>query len=306
MSIKTERPHTILIVDDVIQNIQLLSVMLRNEYQIIYALNGKDALALAEKNFPDLILLDVMMPDMSGYEVCRILKNDDALRNIPVIFVTALSDDDSESDGLRVGAVDYIRKPYNIDIVRLRVKNHLELKKYRDELFKLSNIDRLTGISNRRSLENYLETELARAKRGGTEIGVIMLDIDFFKSYNDSYGHLAGDGSLSNVAQAISNALLRPADLAGRYGGEEFLCILPETGSSGLKTVGERMLQNIRDLLIIHSYSKIEKIITASAGGYSTIPDKSYTSKTLLNCADKALYQSKNNGRNKLTLWTND
>lgn len=177
-----KKTQSILIVDDVVQNIVLLNTALKSDYNILFAKSGKEALEVARKNDPDIILLDIMMPEMSGFEVCKEMKNDDELKNIPVIFVTALNDSLNESEGLKLGAVDYIRKPYNIDIVKLRVNNHLQMKKYRDELLALSNTDKLTSIPNRRSLMDSIENEIKRSLRNQNHMGFIMLDIDFLRT----------------------------------------------------------------------------------------------------------------------------
>lgn len=297
--------QTILIVDDVTQNIIILNATLKDEYNTLFAKSGEEALKIAKEMKPDLILLDVMMPGMNGFEVCEELKKDEELKNIPVIFVTALNDTGNESEGLNLGAVDYIRKPFNIDIVKLRVRNHLQMKQNRDKLLQLSNTDRLTGIANRRGIMEVFEREIKRAVRNQTSIGFSMLDIDFFKLYNDNYGHLAGDITLHAVAQALSSTLKRPTDIVGRFGGEEFLCILPDTDKQGMQNISADMLQAIVDLSIPHQYSKVSNVITVSIGACSLVPEYEKPVEYYVNLADMALYQSKNNGRNRITLCEN-
>ncbi len=297
--------QTILIVDDVTQNIIILNATLKDEYNTLFAKSGEEALKIAKEMKPDLILLDVMMPGMNGFEVCEELKKDEELKNIPVIFVTALNDTGNESEGLNLGAVDYIRKPFNIDIVKLRVRNHLQMKQNRDKLLQLSNTDRLTGIANRRGIMEVFEREIKRAVRNQTSIGFSMLDIDFFKLYNDNYGHLAGDITLHAVAQALSSTLKRPTDIVGRFGGEEFLCILPDTDKQGMQKISADMLQAIVDLSIPHQYSKVSNVITVSIGACSLVPEYEKPVEYYVNLADMALYQSKNNGRNRITLCEN-
>ncbi len=296
-----KKTQSILIVDDVVQNIVLLNNALKSDYIILFAKSGKEALEVARKNNPDIILLDIMMPEMSGFEVCKELKSDDELKNIPVIFVTALNDSLSESEGLKLGAVDYIRKPYNIDIVKLRVNNHLKMKRYQDELLILSNTDKLTGIPNRRALMDSIEKEVKRSVRNQSHLGFAMLDIDFFKNYNDNYGHISGDGCLHAVAQAISASLKRPADIVGRYGGEEFLCLLPETDKQGVLNMSKEMLQSVSNLSIPHDFSQASDVITVSVGCCSLIPEYGQSIDSYIELADKALYHSKNNGRNKVS-----
>ncbi len=296
-----DKKQTVLIVDDVTQNIVILNTTLKEQYKTLFAKSGEEALKIAKESKPDLILLDVMMPGMNGFEVCKELKKDADLKNIPVIFVTALNDSGNESEGLNLGAVDYIRKPYNIDIVKLRVRNHLQMKEYRDELIRLSNTDRLTAIPNRRAIMEAFERETKLAIRHGKSIGFIMLDIDFFKNYNDNYGHIAGDVTLYEVAQAISNTLKRPTDMVGRYGGEEFLCILPDTHKKGLMKVSTDMLHAVSDLRIPHRYSECSDVITISIGACSLIPEQDKSVEYYVDLADKALYHSKNTGRNKIS-----
>jgi len=296
-----DKMQTILIVDDVTQNIVILNSTLKDDYNTLFAKSGEEALKVAKENKPDLILLDVMMPGMNGFEVCKELKKDLELKNIPVIFVTALNDTGNESEGLNIGAVDYIRKPYNIDIVKLRVRNHLQMKQYRDELLKLSNTDRLTEIPNRRSVMESFDREIKRAIRFQSTLGFIMLDIDFFKNYNDNYGHVAGDVTLHEVAQAISKSLRRPADVAGRYGGEEFFGILPDTDKDGVMKISKDILDAVSGLSIPHHFSEVSDVITISIGACSLIPELKKPVEYYVDLADKALYVSKNTGRNKIS-----
>ncbi|MEA1885405.1 MAG: diguanylate cyclase [Thermotogota bacterium] len=296
-----DKKQTVLIVDDVTQNIVILNATLKDEYNTLVAKSGEEALKIAKENKPDLILLDVMMPGMNGFEVCKELKKNEELKNVPVIFVTALNNSGNESEGLNLGAVDYIRKPYNIDIVKVRVRNHLKMKAYRDKLIKLSKTDRLTTIPNRRAIMEAFEKETKLAFRNQQSIGFIMLDIDFFKNYNDNYGHIAGDVTLFSVAQAISNTLKRPTDMVGRYGGEEFLCILPDTDKEGVMKISEDMLAAVSDLRIPRHYSEAADVITISIGACSLIPDPEKHVEDYIDLADKALYHSKKTGRNKIT-----
>ncbi|NQU59337.1 MAG: diguanylate cyclase [Rhodospirillales bacterium] len=291
----------ILIVDDEPLNIQVLNGVLDGMADVFFAINGETALDIAIKQAPDLILLDVMMPAMDGYEVCRQLKSNPITHKIPVIFVTALSQETDETLAFEVGAIDYITKPISPPVVRARVKNHLELKRYRDQLEHVGTTDGLTKIANRHSFDMAIEKEWARAKRSGTAIGVIIADIDFFKAFNDNYGHLEGDECLKNVAQALSQVPRRPADLLARFGGEEFICLLPETDTKGISEVAETLRNKIHELSIPHEHSEVAGTVTMSFGLAVANPAEETTDiKEFLNSADKHLYAAKAGGRDQI------
>ncbi|WP_045214677.1 diguanylate cyclase [Desulfonatronovibrio magnus] len=290
----------ILIVDDTPTNIQVLAEILGQDYEIFFALNGYEAIAMAEAQQPDVILLDIMMPKMDGFEACRKLKENPATKSIPVIFITALTMEEDEARGFEIGAVDYITKPIRPAVVRARVKNHLELKRYRDYLENISMKDGLTGVANRRRLDEYLDQEWRRSKRQKEHISLLMLDIDHFKLYNDNYGHSAGDECLKKIATTIESSLSRPADLAARFGGEEFACVLPETDLDGAKNIAEKIHKNIFDLAIPHEYSPVSSIITMSIGIAATIPKNGLSVENFIQNADKMLYEAKRSGRNSI------
>ncbi|MDO9103457.1 MAG: diguanylate cyclase [Methylovulum sp.] len=291
----------LLIIDDEPINIRMLDDMLRDKYEIIVALNGKQALRRATTlPPPDLILLDIQMEGMDGYEVCRQLMKNDITRSIPVIFMTSLTDEEDEKKGLELGAVDYITKPYRPSIIQVRLRNHLELKHQRDMLDRLCSHDTLTGIANRRSLENFLEQEWQKAVRYDDELAIIFMDIDHFKKYNDNYGHLAGDACLRDVAGVLKGALNRSTDLLARYGGEEFVCVLPKTSLAGALIVAESLRSAILDQAIPHQYSN-HSCVTLSFGVVSARPATQQGCPTdLLEAADKKLFEAKNQGRNQV------
>ncbi|MBP6735163.1 MAG: diguanylate cyclase, partial [Chromatiaceae bacterium] len=253
----------ILIVDDVPDNIRVLSRMLVDDgHEISAATNGRQALKLAAACAPDLVLLDVMMPDMDGYQVCAALKADPLLRAIPVIFITALADVEDETRGLALGAVDYITKPFKEPIVRMRVKSHLELKRQRDILERLSQVDGLTGIANRRAFDARLDEEWRRSIRSGDPLGATMIDVDLFKQYNDARGHLVGDDCLRLVAGALTAALNRGGDFVARYGGEEFVCLFSGVDADTLALVSEKIRAGIEALQIPHGDSLVSPWVT--------------------------------------------
>lgn len=246
---QTQKLRSVLIVDDVPVNIQVLAEALREEYRVRIAANGPNALAIAASDDPpDVILLDVMMPEMDGYEVCRRLKNDPETKDIPVIFVTAKSSSEDEVLGLNIGAVDYITKPFSIPVVKARVRTQVQLKVRTELLERLAMVDGLTGIANRRSFDQNLEHEWKRATRNALPISVVMIDIDHFKNYNDNYGHGAGDVCLQQVAGALRSVIQRPADLVARYGGEEFAALLPETDVQGAEMIASAMREAVSSL----------------------------------------------------------
>ncbi|MDP2903378.1 MAG: diguanylate cyclase, partial [Methylovulum sp.] len=231
----------ILIVDDDPTNVRILAEILNPFYRIKVANNGADALEVAQRDQPDLILLDVMMPEMDGFEVCRRLKANSQTQKIAVIFVTAKNTSADEEFGLNLGAVDYITKPFIISIVKARVSTHIRLKQQADLLESLALLDGLTHISNRRRFDETLASEWKRAKRDETPLSLLMIDIDNFKQYNDFHGHGAGDICLQRVAAELSKALSRPGDLVARYGGEEFVVILPDTPLNAALQIAESL-----------------------------------------------------------------
>lgn len=290
----------ILIVDDNLINIEILNAVLEDEYDIIFATTGRQALDLAKKYQPDLILLDVIMPGMDGYDVCEYLKIDKKTANIPVIFITGLSDMEAEIKGLQVGAIDYVTKPINPPVVQMRVHNHIELQRARNSLKHLSITDGLTDLSNRRHFDEVLQNEFNRLSRLHHPLSVVMLDVDFFKKFNDGYGHLLGDRCLKQVASTIRGSLQRPADFAARYGGEEFACILPNTDSKGAIAIADKIRINIENLNIPHRNSPVADHVTISLGVFTVSAYSQICPSEIVAKADQLLYQAKENGRNQI------
>ncbi len=290
----------ILVVDDETINIELLADLLEDDYDVSFATGGEQALALAAGDRPDLILLDVLMPGMDGYDVCARLKQDVATAGIPVIFITALGDTEAETRGLDLGAVDYVTKPISPAIVRARIRNHIELKRARDTLARLATTDGLTGLANRRSFDDRLAAEHRRLSRGGGELSLILLDIDHFKLFNDTYGHLAGDDCLRQVGRALQGVVRRPADLAARYGGEEFACILPETDAAGVLAIAEQVRTAIAGLNIPHAASRTSDHVTASLGVVTVVCTPEQPVGDIVAAADAGLYRAKETGRNRV------
>ena len=287
----------LLVVDDQPINIQVMHQIFASQYQVFMATNGQQALDFCHRTPPDLVLLDVVMPGMDGFEVCQALKADPATHDIPVIFVTAHTDAAQETRGLDAGAVDFISKPVNPAVVRARVKTQLTLKAQSDLMRKLVFLDGLTGVFNRRYLDQQLTVEVARSIRAKSPLSLIMLDVDYFKRYNDCYGHQAGDDCLRDIAAALKGSLRRPADLVARYGGEEFVCVLPDTAFSDAMLMARELEQNVRQLAIPHRDSQAASVVTISLGVSTQSLDLPVDAPALLAQADAQLYYAKNAGR---------
>lgn len=299
---ETKEKRSVLIVDDQPDNIHALGKLIKDEYRIMAATSGARALEIAESdNPPDLILLDVMMPEMDGYEVCRRLKQNEQTNSIPVIFVTAMDSAEDEEKGFNLGAVDYISKPFKPTIVRARIKNQMNLKIKTDMLEKMSMQDGLTEIPNRRFFQENLAREWSRCMRNGLPLSLLIMDIDNFKPYNDNYGHGAGDECLRKVANVIKDTLSRPTDQAARYGGEEFVVLLPETHAAGALHVAEELRAAVQGLGITHEHSPTAPVVTISVGTSTHSAESPMKNKEqLLQLADEALYQAKEAGRNRI------
>ncbi len=308
---------TLLIVDDTPENIAVLFNFLSGHgFKILVAENGEDALENAQDERPDLILLDVIMPGIDGFETCRRLKSNPPTQEIPIIFITALSDTLDKVKAFKLGAVDYITKPFQQEEVLARVNTHLTIRKLQNELQaqkealekanlelqRLATLDSLTQLANRRRLDEYLQREWRRATREQTPLSLILCDIDYFKNYNDSYGHQAGDDCLQQVAEALSRTVKRTSDLVARYGGEEFTVILPNTPVEGAMQIAGLIQQNLQTLKIVHPDSVVNEYITLSIGVTSTVPTPQDTPEKLINMADNALYEAKREGKNRIIL----
>jgi len=296
----TKKDRILIVDDEKINCVVLISLL--EDYSTTIALSGEQAIqrALSDQP-PDLILLDVIMPGIDGYEVCRVLKENKRTKHIPIIFITVKATEAEEAKGLNLGAVDYISKPFSPSIVLARVSNHLELKRQRDLLERLHITDALTGIANRRRFDLSLEHEWKRAIRMQGCISLIMIDIDFFKQFNDIYGHAAGDDCLQKVARALDKVSEREIDLVARYGGEEFVAVLPGTDIEGAMTVAKTMKDCIIALKIPHQGTSIGECISISLGVSSNSNNDIEAPQVLLKKADEALYKAKKNGRNQVS-----
>jgi len=289
----------ILVVDDAMENIQILHAALQDQHEVLFALDGARALELARAQRPDLILLDAVMPHMDGHGVLAALRAEPQTRDIPVIFVTALSSPEDETRALDAGAADFISKPVNVAVVRARVRTQLTVKRQADTLRALTLTDSLTGVANRRAFSERMDVEWRRCARAELPMALILADIDHFKMYNDYYGHQAGDACLEQVARAMGRTAGRAQDLVARYGGEEFAVLLPQLDVGGAAGVAQRMLAELARLAIPHAASPTAPLLTASMGIAAVVPGAGQTGAALIRAADAALYEAKAAGRNR-------
>jgi diguanylate cyclase (GGDEF)-like protein len=294
-----QRPR-ILMVDDQPIQIQVMHRVFREDCEVFMATSGEQALELCQRAPPDLILLDLMMPGMDGFQVCRALKQAPETAEVPILFITAQADAVDQVKALEAGAVDFISKPVNPTLVRARVRTHLTLKAQSDLLRDMAYADVLTGIPNRRAFDERLQTEWRRAQRYGTELAVLMLDVDHFKNYNDRLGHPQGDVCLRAVADAIISVTYRGHDLVARYGGEEFVCLLPGCGLETAVEKGERLRVAVEDLRVPHPDSSVGPYVTISLGAAAIQPKQGLDPSSVLAMADESLYRAKESGRNRV------
>lgn len=289
---------TLLVVDDEPSNIQVLAEALKGEYRVLFALCGQEALEMVDNSEIDLILLDVIMPGMDGLEVLRRLKANERTATIPVIFVTAITDENNEASGLTLGAVDYVAKPFRPAVVRARVNTHLEIRRQRELLERHAFIDSLTGIGNRRRFDGELDSRWETAQAESRPLSLLMVDIDYFKRFNDCYGHTVGDRCLRRVATILTDTFDKPDDLPCRFGGEEFVVLLDPERGEDLKGVMNALLHAVNSVQIPHTDSPIVGHVTVSAGAVTMEVAASQCIANLIEAADKLLYRAKENGRN--------
>jgi diguanylate cyclase (GGDEF)-like protein len=294
------RKPLVLIVDDQPMSIQRLLEILEAEYQICIATSGSQALDFCETRLPDLILLDVVMPDMDGYEVSRRLKSRDLTAQIPIVFMTVRNDPADEAQALDGGAADFISKPFHEKAVRARVRTQLTLKLLTDRFHSLAMIDGLTGLANRAQFDSMLGQQWGHCLRMEVPLAIILVDIDFFKRYNNSYGHHAGDACIQAVAATLKTNLRRPQDLVARYGVKEFACILPETPLAGARRKALELERAIRGLAIPHKASDVAAVVTASLGVAAGIPRQGTAPDEVILAADLLLCAAKQGGRGRV------
>lgn len=292
--------QTVLIVDDSPLAVKILRNMLEDEYEVISSFSGEDGYELAISNNPDIIVLDVVMSGMDGYEVCQKLKSNVLTKNIPVIFISALGDMEDERKGLEIGAIDYISKPFSEPIVKIRIKNHLELKRIHDILSELSSLDGLTGLYNRRYFDQEMKIRWEKAIQDDTPLSLMLIDIDHFKKYNDNYGHLEGDECLKLVAQGIKNCTNGKDTVAARFGGEEFVCIMSGANIDTALELANKILYSTPAQKIPFAYSSVADVVTISIGLGTIHPNNAVMLPDFIKHVDDLLYKAKHNGRNQI------
>ncbi len=300
-------PPLILVADD--DRVMRLSVrhaMEQDGYQVVEANDGEACLAIFARSRPDVVLLDAIMPVLNGFDCCRRIQELSGTKRTPVLIITGLEDQESVDQAFAVGAVDYITKPIHLAVLRQRVRRliqqvqlYQQLETANHELQRLAAFDALTQLANRRRFDEYLQQEWQRMMREQKSMSLLLCDIDSFKSYNDTYGHQAGDDCLRQVAQVIQRSAKRSIDLAARYGGEEFAVVLPNTDQDGAIQVAQMIQLGVKQRAIQHQASKVASTVTVSLGVASTIPSLITSPALLISAADKALYQAKAEGRDR-------
>lgn len=331
----SKQPPLILVADDD-KTIRLLlrAVMEQEGYQVVEVTNGEDCIEAYINIKPDIVLLDALMPVMDGFSCCKqllqIAKNnlisaladldtDSALgssliskmwEHTPILMITSLDDEESVNRAFEAGATDFITKPIHLAVLRQRLRRLLQqaqvykqLEAANQALHQMANIDALTGLANRRRFDNYFNTQWINLAQISVPLSLILCDIDYFKFYNDKYGHPAGDICLQKVGAALNEKVWRSQDLVARYGGEEFAVIMPNAHANAAFLVAQAMQAGVRDLEIMHSGSEVSDFVTLSIGIASAVPTWETSPLDLVVAADQALYQAKEQGRNQIVVY---
>ena len=294
-----QKKNSLLIVDDESANILVLTHILGQDYTIYSATSGASAIEKAREFMPDLVLLDILMPGMDGYQTLSEIKRRDDIKKIPVLFITGLDSVEDEEKGLSMEAVDYITKPFSPTVVKIRVHNQIQIINQLRTIEHLSMIDQLTNIPNRRSFDDRLKMEWKQAVREHTSISLLMMDLDNFKKINDTYGHLQGDIVLQTTASIFSRAFKRPRDFAARWGGEEFVVLMPNTPLEGAVEVAEKIRSEVEKTMM-PTIDGSEIKVTISIGAVSQSPTLESSVDAFVSSADKALYAAKQAGKNRV------
>ena len=295
-----EGKFSILVVDDEKANLLMLNKILSSKYIVYTARTGEEVFDRIKDNQPDLILLDIMLPGMSGFDVLHHLKEIPETRSIPVIFISGLNSEGDEEKGLLMGAVDYIIKPFKAAIILARVNTHLQIVRQIRMIERIGMVDALTDIPNRRCFDDRISIEWRRCLRTGSSLSLLMLDVDKFKNYNDTWGHPQGDVLLKSLSHIFVASARRPGDLAARIGGEEFSVLLPDTNIDAAIRVAEDIRSQVEHLRIPTADGVTITTITVSIGVGSCVPDKNVQISDFISETDKKLYRAKELGRNRV------
>ncbi|WP_313583089.1 GGDEF domain-containing response regulator [Lacrimispora sp.] len=294
--------YKILIVEDGKVSQKVLVDTLQETYNVRVVSTGKEAIQMAKQFRPHLILLDIILPDTSGFDVLKDLKGTKSTQNIPIIVITGLDNDNDEEKALCLGAVDYVRKPFNKVLVNARVRIHIKIVEQLLTIEKLSFYDALTDLANRRKFDYHMEYEWQRALRKKTTIGLLLMDLDNFKNYNDTYGHRQGDAMLKAVAGVLKKTLNQTTILPCRWGGEEFAVLVPETSLEKLSLIAENIRSTIETMEVPRNNANGITRITASISAISANPYQRGQLEGFIESADRLLYQAKKEGRNRVCL----
>lgn len=295
--------YKILIVDDNEMELLVFRASLKEHITTSFASSAKEALrSLRHKDLPDLIILDVVMPDMNGFELCRKLKNDYHTKNIPIIFLSGQNNLEAKAEAFEAGAVDYVTKPFFPAELEYRIQHQLRMINERRRLVDLAYTDELTGLANRRAYNQTLSDEWSRCMRHKQAITMMLLDIDNFKEYNDGYGHDAGDVAIKKVADEFAKLAVRAGDKCARFGGEELVLLLPECNEQGAMKKAEQAVSSIAALGIAYSQSMHSKVMTVSVGVATAYPSQEIDTLAFFKATDEALYFSKSHGKNRFHL----
>ena len=303
----TTLPKILVVDDDADTRNLLVCALERQNFGVITAATGFEGLSTVMCETVDVVLLDALLPDIDGFECCRVMHRRLQQDCPPVLIVTGLSDESSVNKAFGAKATDFITKPVNLSVLCHRIKRVLrerqlfhELADTNVRLQQISHTDDLTSLANRRFFQTMLNQEWRRLTREQVPLGLLLCDLDFFKQFNDTYGHLEGDLCLQTFAEILQSCTERPADLVARYGGEEFVLLLPNISMDGLAAIDRKIRSRLRACAIPHRNSAVDEIVTYSAGGVTLLPTATTRSDSLVDLADKALYRAKGTGRNRL------
>ena len=293
-----ERKFNILLVEDDPVNIEVITSCIGSQYQVYVAKTRERALTILTRSEIDLVLLDVNLPDGNGFEICReLIEHKHIYGELHIVFMTSMNKPEDEARGLEIGANDYITKPINSTVLKARVNLQTQLIRKTELLSNLARIDGTTEVNNRRAFDDQLHQEWLRAQRDQTPLSLCMLDIDYFKQFNDTYGHPAGDECLRLLSQCLKKNFKRASDFVARYGGEEFVILLGNTDSTAAEALVCGALKQFLNLQIPHKASKVSEYVSFSAGISTTVPDMGKSFDLLIERADKQLYLAKEQGR---------